>query len=211
MIPMRFLRTTPSFPRANIACESPLREDTNGNEISYSTTSGWTDTVGRSIPVPLSTTNYTGCTGVFAITSAQIWNLPGPTGESFPLKFCYASVPTKVGYATVAFGDTSYTINMTQIQSVILPDGKSWTFQYTATGDLGQITFPTGGTLSYAWQSVPSPWSDRLRLDCKSSTPEQVTECERRQWKRNMGLRLLLKHEHKPAHNDLGSDRSSRK
>ena len=44
---------------------------------------------------------------------------------------------------------------MDQLQSVLLPNGTSWTFQYTTDGnvDLSQITFPTGGTLSYTWAS----------------------------------------------------------
>src|SRR5262249_21172764 len=39
-----------------------------------------------------------------------------------------------------------------------LPDLRTWTFQYTNDGhdDLAQITFPTGGTLSYIWTSPPA-------------------------------------------------------
>jgi len=39
------------------------RTDSNGNEITFSSTSGWTDTLGRVIPLPTSTTDFSGCTG----------------------------------------------------------------------------------------------------------------------------------------------------
>jgi len=41
------------------------------------------------------------------------------------------------------------------LQSVLLPDGLSWVFQYTTDGNsnLQQITFPTGATINYSWSS----------------------------------------------------------
>jgi RHS repeat-associated protein len=40
---------------------------------------------------------------------------------------------------------------MQLLQSIILPNGTSWSFNYNSYLDLSQITFPTGGTLSYTW------------------------------------------------------------
>lgn len=128
------------------------RTDTNGNQITYSPAAGWTDSVGRTIPLPTATSDFTGCSGSEPTASAAIWDLPGVNGVSYQLKFCY-------------FSDNSGT----QLQSVVLPDGTAWTFQYeteligydSSTGsdqafpvymdNLTQVTFPTGGSLSYTW------------------------------------------------------------
>ena len=56
---------------------------------------------------------------------------------------------------------------MTMLQSVILPNGTSWTFQYedynpisdpagTNYGNLTSITLPTGGTIAYTYSNCPS-------------------------------------------------------
>ncbi len=36
------------------------------------------------------------------------------------------------------------------LQSIVLPNGQSWSFTYDGAADLTQITLPTGGTISYA-------------------------------------------------------------
>jgi RHS repeat-associated protein len=133
-------------------------EDTNGNYITYQPYGsglnpgiGWTDTMGRNIPLPIST-SVTPCPKTPLVPdSAYLWNFPGVNGGTYAVTFCYAEVAYKIqdppnGYSTG---------NMDQLQSVLLPNGTSWTFQYTTDGnvDLSQITFPTGGTLSYTWAS----------------------------------------------------------
>ncbi|MGB9491234.1 MAG: RHS repeat-associated core domain-containing protein [Terriglobales bacterium] len=42
---------------------------------------------------------------------------------------------------------------MSSLQTVVLPNGTAWNFQYSTDGygDLTQITLPTGGTISYTW------------------------------------------------------------
>jgi len=123
-------------------------EDTNGNEIVLSTTSGWEDTMGRSIPLPVSTSTSACPQTPLAPVAAWIWNFPGVSGGTYPVTFCYVSVAYSINL------DNSYSNgNLEELQSVLLPNGTSWTFQYTTDGnvDLSQITFPTGGTLSYTW------------------------------------------------------------
>jgi RHS repeat-associated protein len=129
-------------------CSSPLRQDPNGNKITYSTSAGWLDTVGRSISMPVSTTDYSGCTGSRQVNSGLLWSLPGPNGGFYTVKFCYVIVPINIGT-----GQGSFTENRSMLQSLALPNGTTWTFQYTTdgNGDLSQITLPTGGTLSYTW------------------------------------------------------------
>jgi RHS repeat-associated protein len=129
-------------------------EDTNGNEINAVSPNGivtnWLDTEGRSIPLPISeTVSSSGCPQTpLPPNAAYYWDFPGVNGGTYKVTFCYVNVAYKIlwegNYATG---------NLIELQSVLLPNGTSWTFQYTTdgNGDLAQITFPTGGTLSYTW------------------------------------------------------------
>ena len=145
-----------------IACEPALRQDPNGNQISTSCVNtgqtvttdvcNLTDTVGRVIPFPLSTTNYGGCTGPQPITSAYVWNLPAPSGGTAPVTLCFMTyqIPT---YTTIHAQQTVTYQSIQMLQSVLLADRTSWIFQYSSDGyaNLTQITYPTGATISYGY------------------------------------------------------------
>jgi RHS repeat-associated protein len=125
-----------------------LVEDVNGNEISYSQTAGWTDTMGRQIPLPVSANTSVCPQSPLVPVSAYTWNLPGVNGGTYPITFCYVNVAV-----TQHWDGQIQHISLEELQTVLLPNATSWTFQYTTdgNGDLSQITFPTGGTLSYTW------------------------------------------------------------
>jgi RHS repeat-associated protein len=184
-----------------------LREDTNGNQISYSTPGsntfgGYVDTLGRAIPLPTpsgilmsmttngqttvysttcpspgvvvtttstyngttstqtscnvgTTQDYSGCSGPLPITSATLWNPPGLNSGTYPIKFCYVQISETLPFSlSFCFTPCSPYVG-NELQSVVLPNGTAWTFQYTTDGnaDLAQVTFPTGGTLAYTWTS----------------------------------------------------------
>jgi RHS repeat protein len=61
--------------------------------------------------------------------------------------FCSALVNVGAKY-NITYG-TQTTANVDFLQSVVLPNGTAWTFQYSndGKGDLTQITLPTGGTI----------------------------------------------------------------
>ena len=128
-------------------------EDPNGNKLC---TNAGQDSLGRTIPalptaVTSNTTDYSKCTGTLPIVSASTWNPPGPSGGTSAFEFCYASVYVIL---SINLDDNSQVTGYTRmLQSVVLPDNTTWTFQYTNDGwaDLSQIAFPTGGTLSYTW------------------------------------------------------------
>jgi RHS repeat-associated protein len=131
-------------------------EDANGNEITYqpygsglSPGIGWTDTVGRNIPLPVSTSASSCPQTPLVPDSAFLWNFPGVNGGTYRVTFCYA----EVAYNIVNVPGYLSSGNLDELQSVILPNGTAWTFQYTTDGnvDLSKITFPTGATLSYTW------------------------------------------------------------
>jgi RHS repeat-associated protein len=129
--------------------------DANGNEINYSQTAGWTDTMGRTIPLPVSVSTSICPQTPLVPASAYTWNLPGVSGGgTYSLTFCYVNVAV-----TEEFDNQIMHVSLPELQTVLLPNGTSWTFHYTTdgNGDLSQITFPTGGTLSYTWARVGSP------------------------------------------------------
>ncbi len=143
---------TPGYLSGNIA----KLEDTNGNQITCN--SGvFTDTIGRAISlVQTTTTDYSGCTGQLPISSASVWTVPGPIGGSVTFKFCYVRVTLNVMLET-GLNHYADTTTHTMLQSIVLPNGTAWTFDYangtqgptTPSGSLVKITMPTGGTISY--------------------------------------------------------------
>ncbi|HVB34772.1 MAG TPA: hypothetical protein VNJ52_10430, partial [Patescibacteria group bacterium] len=134
-------------------------EDTNGNKITYSDPSGagWTDTMGRTIPNP-ATTSTSSCPQQpqvpLAPTSAWLWTLPGVNGVSYPILFCSVTITEELEQP-YGSGFQLTTYQATELQNVVFEnDGTSWTFEYDTagkTGDLLKIIFPTGGSISYVW------------------------------------------------------------
>ncbi len=172
------------YPSTNTA--PVLREDANGNTVSlqYSqgtdgTVTGYIDTVGRIIPIATSTTNYSGCSGSLPTSSAYQWQIPGANGSTLTYTFCYASVSicvpgsspdTTCGTSFPYQGGTPiepYQGSQTLLQSIVLPNNTTWTFVYSDRnpgdpdtvnyGDLSEIIFPTGGSISYQYALQTGP------------------------------------------------------
>lgn len=135
--------TTSDGTRINSSCGP---EDTNGNEICNGV-----DTVGRTVSTSSSTTDYSGCTGSLAISSAMLVDYVGPNGGTSTFKLCYATMSVIWQYDIT--DGTNSSKNVSMLQSVVLPGDTAWTFQYSNDGqaNLAQITFPTGGTISYTY------------------------------------------------------------
>jgi RHS repeat-associated protein len=145
-------------PSGNVITAN-LITNSNGTQSLQS----WTDTIGRTIPSPpgmpggtggTPTTDFSGCTGTQATSKAALWTLPGPNGATAQYKICFASFP--VSFQIIDPGCQSLGICQTttgtnsQIQSIVLPNGTAWTFEFDLTGALAKIGFPTGGSTSYA-------------------------------------------------------------
>ncbi len=137
-----------------------MLEDGNGNQANILVGK---DTVGRTVPTL--TTGGTCPSGPLPVDRAQSWTGPGPNGAQSTFILCYAKVNVVTVYDITDATET--TADKDFLQSFVLPNGTSWTFQYNAgTGDLTQITFPTGGTISYQWEDggscnglqVPPRW-----------------------------------------------------
>jgi RHS repeat-associated protein len=155
-----------SFPSNGVQ----KREDANGNYITLSSNyTSYTDTLGRQIPAPPTVgssgnTNSSGCTGPLPIAFAVAWTPPGHNGGNLNYKFCYVTVLANMAPLVNNGQHSGLTKNVTMLQSVVLPNSTSWTFEYNDPGDgstyngnpvnygsLTKITLPTGGTISYTY------------------------------------------------------------
>jgi hypothetical protein len=154
-------------------------EDTNGNTMNMSSDgSTVNDTMGRQIPIPFPAattvfnTDTSGCTGPLPVTGATLWTPPGQSSGTLTYKLCVATVnyQTKTGAIIPAGGDDNpgtYSGHFPVLQSIVLPNGTAWTFEYSDRdagdpsninyGSLTKITLPTGG------QSLTRTRSDQIR------------------------------------------------
>jgi YD repeat-containing protein len=141
---------------SNSAFTENTQEDVNGNQISLPSGGGKLDSVGRTIPALPTSIGSGGSgncpSGPLPVYLTNSWVVPGPSGGTSTFVFCWAQVSIVVNYDDNNNPPWTYH-NFTFLQSVVLPNGTAWTFQYSndGWGDLTQITFPTGGTISYVW------------------------------------------------------------
>jgi YD repeat-containing protein len=148
--------TDPNGIRYSISSNGLLAsvEDTNGNEIT-ATSSGWTDTLGRAIPAPpTSAGGVAGSTsncpsGPLPVATAYAWKVPAPNGGTNTYTFCYVDLTVDVTVGGF-YGTTPFKLTPVMLQSIVLPDGLSYSFTYDGAADLTQITLPTGGTIAYS-------------------------------------------------------------
>jgi RHS repeat-associated protein len=140
--------------------------DANGNQITTST-SGWTDTMGRFIPgapstVPqgiqpgINTTDLSKCPSGTA--SARIWNVPGIStinGGTRTFYFCYATFSLYTAFPATTGANNYGPVNTPLLSAIVLPDLTMWTFTYDNYGDVLSATFPTRGSLAYTYATGP--------------------------------------------------------
>jgi RHS repeat-associated protein len=143
---------------------SGMEQDPNGNEIT-STSTGLLDSLGRQIPLPptasssgnTSTSICPVTTGQPAATKAVLWSPPLYNNGTQQYVFCYASF-----YQSIV--GIKCNSSITLLQSIVLPNGQSWQFQYNDPDPntscagypvnyttLFQVTLPTGGTIQYTY------------------------------------------------------------
>jgi RHS repeat-associated protein len=154
------------------ATAQALEEDSNGNMITQAGTS-LTDSIGRQIPLPPNSSSASNSDSstcpqppqvLLAVDHAVVWSVPGPNGTNSQYKFCYAKVPVNLPPVTNGLPLSG---TQTKLQSIVLPNGQTWNFQYNDPGDgstyngspinygtLTQITLPTGGAISYSYTLV---------------------------------------------------------
>jgi RHS repeat-associated protein len=182
--------------------------DRNGNQITATQ-----DTLGRAFtaapgPVtpagtpPASTASLGQCPALGysnqPATFAYSWSLPSTNGGSLALILCYASVYVRTNFFAGVDPTHYQEVNQsfTMLQSVVLPDNSHWAFQYDAAdpnntasfayGELTQVAFPAGGSISYTytgWGGCSSGFSRAVRTrTVNASSTDDVS----RTWQYNL-------------------------
>jgi YD repeat-containing protein len=167
-----------------VSSSTTTETDPNGNQI-VTSGSGWTDSIGRSLPGSQLgpgaqyQTNVPGITvpgvlltqGIGSCPSdtvaARKWVVPAHNSTTETYYLCYSnftyqtafdvdSVLNTTLYAVAEVSSSSQGYSPALLLSaVVLPNGTSYTFSYDQYLSLTSVTLPTGGTISYTWQNIP--------------------------------------------------------
>ncbi|HMM81501.1 MAG TPA: RHS repeat-associated core domain-containing protein [Pyrinomonadaceae bacterium] len=160
--------------------------DRNGNSVSYSSSGGgsWTDTLGRTLDLPVNPT-------VSPTPGSQAYSVPGLTGEddiTYTLHWKELKGSTAGDSALTDFGDdlryvsdkylvmsawynraagtylfasggdgyvTPDTIfNPVLLTQIDLPNGLSYKFSYNVWGEIDKVVYPTGGEETFTYGTV---------------------------------------------------------
>jgi RHS repeat-associated protein len=155
----------------------PVLTDRNGNYFSNDSNGNLIDTLGRT-PVVVTPNG--------SQTFYDVLTVGGTTKRY--------TVTTETINVNTAFGQSGvneYSGNLTAIQSITLPDGSSYTFNYdsgTSSGNYGElqsITLPTGGTVSFAYDNYLDSYQNENRWlssytggnGSYAFSPSVVTQC----------------------------------
>jgi RHS repeat-associated protein len=114
-------------------------QDPNGN--SQSEYSGGDDTLGRVIVSEQDNTNQI----VYTVKDSS------GSSQTYTVNFTNLSIHTQFDVS----GVQEYSGTRSVVSSIVLPNGREYSFSYDNYGSLTEITLPTGGTISYIWGNFP--------------------------------------------------------
>lgn len=143
----------------------PSATDPNGNSVTASA-SGYTDSVGRSIPLFDSVESAAGCYPL---------SYPGPPPSGVSQVTVCESVHNVT--TSLTFGEPSEQAKASPhlIDSITLPNGTAWGFSYDNYGNLIRVTLPTGGSIAYQWNQGPlrmisgqGGWSESMQVTSRT-------------------------------------------
>lgn len=163
-------------PNGNQVYPNPM--DTNGNSFTTDGSGNLVDTIGRT-PVKVSTNGNQ--------TYYDVLTVGGATKRY--------TVTTETINVHTAFGQSAvseYSGSLTAIQSIALPDGSSYSFNYdsgTSSGYYGELTgmtLPTGGTVSFGWMNYQDSYQNQNRwletysggMGSDTFEPVVVSQCQ---------------------------------
>lgn len=122
--------------------------DSNGNKKTHPySTSGGLDTLGRAV-----VTRNTGTNQVLY----RVYD-SGGTQRTYTINYQSTTISTTFG-ATGGYGPIleASLSNRKRITSIVLPNGRSYSFQYDSWGNITRIDLPTGGYITYQWSTFGS-------------------------------------------------------
>jgi len=151
-------------------------QDSNGNEITDNG-STYTDTLG---------TTALSWTGNGTPSSPYLLTYTAPSGAnaSYTVKYSTYSIRTNFGCSGITEYGANGTTTANLISEIDLPDGSKYEFQYEPTpgysgyytGRIAQVTLPTGGAISYAYEGGSNGilCADGSTATLRRTTPDGV-------------------------------------
>jgi RHS repeat-associated protein len=137
------------------------RTDSNGNQISVSSSGVFTDTLGTTVLT---------VSGSGTSTSPLNFAYTAPSGQT-----AIVAHFTNQNVSTTSFGCSgvsNYTGTAIPLMTdITLPDSSRYLFQYDGTGRLHQVTLPTGGTITYTY----SGGSNNSGVNCADGSTAALT------------------------------------
>jgi YD repeat-containing protein len=127
-------------------------KDSSGNQVTLNYPSGSTG-------IPTSFTDSIGRTFNYFSTVSTAGHYPNyyPTNSTTSLEVRQSAHAVSSDLPNIGGYVIQYSGTWVLIDSIILPNETQWGFHYNAYGDISQIDLPTGGTISFTWDSVPDP------------------------------------------------------
>ena len=155
-------------------------EDRNGNKITVANNGNgsftFTDTVGRTLVHTDSFHKYAQETVTVSNRSYVVnWNLSSP----YSFNYTYGVDPTKVSTAGNCNAPTAVSGTQEGISSILLPNGKSFSFSYDPTyGLIDKVTYPSGGFVKYTWGDLLPKNCTKVRYDFGTKGRQGDAEAE---------------------------------
>jgi RHS repeat-associated protein len=146
-------------------------KDSNGNQVLLTDNPSIQDTLGRTVVYPDVSGN-----GTWYASNSQ------GTYSGYSVQTTTVSVATHFGVP----GVTEYSGSISAIQSITLPDGSSYQFQYNDPyGELSAIILPTGGQITFTYSNFKDAYGNTNRwVTGRSSsagswsyTPQVISTC----------------------------------
>ncbi len=123
-------------------CPYGLVQDVHGNVSGFGP--GATDSVGR--------VNVTQTNGTNSVSYA-VYDADG-NPQTYTVNYSSFPISTTFGVNDLGMHPiTEFVQTRNAINSIVLPDGSSYQFVYDNFGELTQLTLPTGGAITYTWNT----------------------------------------------------------
>ena len=159
----------------------PSVADRYGNGIGYGTGGNLVDDTGRT-PVIATTSGSTTTYSVLAPNGS-----PGTGGTRVNYTATTAPVSVATSFGWSSGGNVIYEwidpSDLQPIQSIQLPDGSQYTFNYDSYGEMTSMTLPTGGTVTFGYNNVvdrtgtPNRWVSSYQVGSNPATTFAASAC----------------------------------
>jgi len=146
-----------------------LVTDSNGNQVGLhgpDNPNPSIDTLGRlpGLTSASAAPDFSGCISAYPFYTAMMYHYQDPNGVARDVKLCAAEVPIHTAYGqtnpfigeVVSSTDPNDTsgFHFRPIVTAVLADGTKWTFDYDNYGEITSVGLPTGGSITYTWQTI---------------------------------------------------------